>query len=358
MSHIYAELVNALDRISFGFPRSWLGIEKYGLKKIFSKEDASHFVEMSSGYQTPQAYAGRTNRTLEEAENILEDMAKRGLIYRRRNQDMVEYRQMPFAFGLIEFQVYNPDSSWQMPMGAYISLSKFGKNMGATMPFYRTVPIHASFVGGTGVLSYDDLDTVLNRHQLFAVASCLCRKLQQMNPRNQCHHPLETCVMTDDMAAYYLENGWGRQASRDEIREILMEGDKDGRVIQITNSQNAENICSCCTCGCGMLGIKSRFPGPSSALWSNYYAVYDKSKCISCGKCVERCQFQAVKKVNGKIEINLENCIGCGLCVSTCEPKALSLAKKAEDKVYIPPETYDDALEIWQTQKIEREKKS
>jgi len=153
--------------------------------------------------------------------------------------------------------------------------------------------------------------------------------------------------MTDDMAAFYLENGWGRKISKDEALTILREGDRDGRIIQIMNSKNGENICSCCMCGCGMLAVKAKFPGPSAKLWSNYYAVVDSSACKMCGKCLERCQFNAISQKDGKITINTEKCLGCGLCVSTCVAKAMSLVRKPDERLYEPPETYDDAMDIW-----------
>src|SRR3972149_146089 len=100
MSNIYKRLRETLDTISFGFPKSWLGIEKMGLKRIFNKKDAETFVSLKPGYQTPAEYAKHTGCSVEAASEKLEDMAKRGLLYRRRRRNEVQYRQMPFAFGL------------------------------------------------------------------------------------------------------------------------------------------------------------------------------------------------------------------------------------------------------------------
>ena len=43
--------------------------------------------------------------------------------------------------------------------------------------------------------------------------------------------------------------------------------------------------------------------------------------------------------------VNLEECMGCGLCVSACKKRAIVLHKK--ENAYVPPVTYDDAVEIW-----------
>ena len=189
--------------------------------------------------------------------------------------------------------------------------------------------------------------TVLDRHKVFAVGTCLCRKLDKLKgPFNPCKHPLETCIMCDDYATYYVETGLGRYITKEEALEILREGEKDGRIINVTNSQDGENICSCCDCGCGMLWMKKKFPGPSKDLWANFFSVIDYDKCVSCGSCAKRCPFGCIKRdKEGKYRVNLEECMGCGLCVSACKKRAIVLHKK--ENAYVPPVTYDDAVEIW-----------
>jgi len=47
----------------------------------------------------------------------------------------------------------------------------------------------------------------------------------------------------------------------------------------------------------------------------------DSDKCLNvstCGKCLDRCIFNANKIVDNKVIVNTEKCMGCGLCVSTC----------------------------------------
>ena len=85
---------------------------------------------------------------------------------------------------------------------------------------------------------------------------------------------------------------------------------------------------------------------------ARYDALDDKraTACIGCGKCEKRCTFGYIKfnPVNKKPTIDQQACLGCGLCVSTCPTKAITLRQKSEDKLYTPPPTYDDAMEIWE----------
>jgi len=349
---LYRDLLKRIDELSFGFPKSYVGADLVLIKKIFSKEDAKDFLLMGKGYQTAEQYASKNGLTAEEATKKLDRMAFRGLILRRHREGGDQYGQHPFVMGFLEWQGNRAGQgkTWLYATGIYMVSSKFGSRMSQTMPFYRTLPHHKEFVEGSIVKPYDDIDAMLDKHRRFAVGVCMCRLMDKMKPNNPCTHPLETCIETDDYADFYIETGIGREITKEEAREILRQGEKDGRIIQATNSQEGENFCSCCACGCGMLFLKKQYPGPSAALWSNHFSEIDYDKCISCGKCVSRCTFGYIHKdeQTKKVTINQQDCLGCGLCVSTCPTKAIKLRQKSEDKLYTPPPTYDDAMEIWE----------
>jgi Na+-translocating ferredoxin:NAD+ oxidoreductase subunit B len=102
--------------------------------------------------------------------------------------------------------------------------------------------------------------------------------------------------------------------------------------------QKIEFICACCGCCCGMLSMQKSLPKPVDFWATNYYAAVNTESCTGCGKCVERCQVNAVR-IDEKAEIsiiNLARCIGCGNCIASCPSGALSLNKK--EKETIPPQ--------------------
>lgn len=343
------KLLEKIDSLSFGFPKSWLKNDRGLVKNIFDEESANIFLNMEHGYQTARRYAEQQGISEEEAKESLDRCCNKGLIYRRHRPDGDEYATFPFVAGFLEWQVNNTNKEWLLQTCLYMVTSKFGKRMSQVMPFYRSVPRHPEMVEGSKVLPYDNIDQILDKHHRFAVAPCICRVMYKMKPFNPCNHPIETCIETDEYADFYIETGIGREITKEEARAIIMEGEKDGRVVNVTNSKEGENICSCCKCGCGMLYLKTKYPGPSGELWSNYYSVWNEDKCVHCGACYKACPFGYLKKKrNGKIEINTKLCLGCGLCVGKCHTKGLTLVQKPEDKLYEPPETYDDAIEIWE----------
>ncbi|MBE5780754.1 MAG: aldo/keto reductase [Clostridiales bacterium] len=47
--------------------------------------------------------------------------------------------------------------------------------------------------------------------------------------------------------------------------------------------------------------------------------------CLGCGKCVERCQQQALTIVDGKAQVNHEQCALCGYCAKACPEFAIKV---------------------------------
>ncbi len=348
--NIYDELVKSFDRLSFGFPKGLLGSEKMVLKKFFNEDDARYFIDMGQGYLTVSEYAEKNGLDADEAERRLEQLACKGLVFRRRRPERTEYKQYPFMMGLIEFQTHLDDHSWAAPLGLWMFTSPFGERMTHSMPMYRTIPFEQDFSEDSTVLPYDKVRELLDKHEVFSLMPCLCRTIFQMKPGNKCNHPIDTCIMTDDYARFILDNGWGREITRQEAYDILMAGREDGRIMNVVNSQDGENICSCCSCGCGLLYLKKKYPGPGAHYWSSYFAVHDPEKCVSCGRC-DRCPMDALTFKKGAVRIDTQKCLGCGICVSYCKTGALALNIKDEDDRLVPPETYDDAIEIWQNER-------
>jgi formate hydrogenlyase subunit 6/NADH:ubiquinone oxidoreductase subunit I len=141
----------------------------------------------------------------------------------------------------------------------------------------------------------------------------------------------------DNWARIAIRTGMGREISKREALEIIRQNEADGLVLQPSNTQKVEYICSCCGCCCGMLGLQKMLPRPVDYWSTTYYATIDSGNCTACGLCEERCQVNALKNDEslGVYSVNLDRCIGCGNCVASCATGAIALVKKVKAKV--PP---------------------
>jgi MinD superfamily P-loop ATPase len=66
-------------------------------------------------------------------------------------------------------------------------------------------------------------------------------------------------------------------------------------------------------------------------------AVIDKTKCIKCGSCREKCNFGAI---NSDLEIVAISCEGCGVCEVACPVEAITMAPRVSGKAFISKTKY------------------
>ncbi len=344
MEDIYVKLREKLDTLSFGYPATETGEELEILTWFFDPEDARMFVDMEDKFQTADELAARLGLDPVAVADRLEAMARKGLLFRLKNNkgaaSVTKYRIMPMVHGIFEAndKKINLDPAFAKKFSNY-----YGKHMmkfwnSTDTPLFRTIPINNELVSGSVVLPYDDAAAIIKSKTKIAVTDCACRGLMESMGKRRCTHPIETCLMFDEVADYYVKNGTGRYIDAEEALKGLQRNEQEGLVVNVVNSKNPEIMCSCCSCCCGVNTAAKYFSGPSVNYQSNYICRHDESLCINCGKCVERCAFGANKLKEEKLIFKPERCLGCGLCVTTCPQNARSLARKAEENLYQPPQ--------------------
>ena len=338
MENVYERLRERLDDMAVGFPATESGVEMRILKKIFTESQADLFVKLRPIPESPKDIAERLGLEEEVLADRLEEMAKKGLLFRVRKGENVRYASVPYVVGIFEFQLNHMDAEFARDHEEYFETA-FGKSIqGFQTPVLRTVPIDRQLVVNYPVAPFEDVLEILENQKSIAVSPCVCRTTKDLTGE-RCDKPLGNCFSFGSHAAYYVENGMGRYISIDEAKEIVIANEKAGLVMQPFNSQKAGGMCSCCGCCCGVLRSIKAQPVPADAVKSNYFAEVDADECTGCETCMDRCQMDAITMVDDIAQIKLGRCIGCGLCVTTCPTEALSLIKKAEDQQYEPPQS-------------------
>jgi Na+-translocating ferredoxin:NAD+ oxidoreductase subunit B len=340
MSDLYEKLRERLDSLSTGFPITKNGHEIKILKKLFTEQDAELFLQLSPMLETPAAVAGRLGRDEKDLAMQMEDMAKRGLIFRLRKQDSVKYGALPFVVGIMEFQVGRLDKELARELEDHYQAG-FGRSIAATgTPLMRAVPINQDVAPGSTIAPFDDVMKIIGEQKTIMVAECICRKEGRLLDRG-CDMPLEACFSFGSQADYYVQNGMGRYVTPDEAKAIVKKNlDEAPLVINMANTRKGGGFCMCCGDCCGILRSLKMQPKPAEAAKSNYRAVVNAAECTACEACVDRCQMDAISVTDGAAVINYDRCIGCGNCAAACPALALRLEKTQAEKLYTPPENF------------------
>jgi ferredoxin len=191
---------------------------------------------------------------------------------------------------------------------------------GIALPIYEEIQLKNT------VLNLDSVKRYLTKADKIAVMDCSCR-----TKRKHCDSPVANCLTLNDAAGKFVKKDSAREVSVEEALRIVEEAHRAGLVPMAyirTDTPKPEGvnfICNCCSCCCGTLGVSLKLGKNIHLLKSIATTTTDDSKCTSCGVCVDRCNFDARKIVNGKLEYDKDLCFGCGLCVSVCPTEAISL---------------------------------
>ncbi len=338
MDNIYERLRARLDDLATGYPATESKIEIRLLERLFTEEEAELYLHLSPLLQKSVDVAKQSGRDPDEIAAMMERMAQKGLLFRKRKGDLVRYSAVPYVVGIFEHQLGRMDEGFARDHEEYFETA-FGRTIQSfKTPVLRTVPINRKLVAEYPVAPYEDVLQIIDSQKKIAIAPCVCRTTTKLAGKG-CDKPVENCFSFGSHADYYVENGMGRFITHEEARKIVRRNEEAGLVMQPFNSQKIGGMCSCCGDCCGVLRSLKMHPSPAEMVQSNYFAQVDETACTGCETCRERCQMDAVEVADGIAEINLNRCIGCGLCVTTCPGDAIRLIKKPEDQLYEPPQT-------------------
>lgn len=345
---VYRALRKHLDKQPVGYPATKSGVEIRLLKRFFNPEQARFAMKLSYKPRSLERIyedVKDSGVSFNDLENMLDGMVKNGVIGRSEKDGAWFFFNIPLVVGMYEGQLNRLTPELLAELDEYTSNRAFGLEFLSTeLPQMRTIPIEKSIPQQHHIATYDQLTDLISKTDgPIAVLQCICRKTAHMKGAPcQKTTRLESCMTMGDIAKNCLSAGMGREVSKGEALNIARQNEADGLVLQPSNAQKAEFICSCCGCCCGMLRVHKMLPRPIDFWSTNYYASVETSSCTGCGICVERCQVGAMSLDDrtGVSCVNLDRCIGCGNCVSSCPSEAIGLTGK--EKEVIPPKTLED----------------
>lgn len=287
----------------------------------------------------------------DELENTLQSMVHKGLVLNIPTPDGVVYLLSPMMVGFFEYtflRVNKPD---------YVEIKKLAEQFDRyfinaevrselygsdtkqfrTLVYENVIPLAVQ----TEVMTYEKASEVIRQAGYGAIALCTCRhKASHLGKVCEMNAPMDVCTILGIHAEAAVRKGWAREATVDELLEVLDRTHKLGLVHLCDNVLNEPAfICHCCGCCCEVLGTIKEY-GISAAQPSNFIPDLDPDSCVKCGICMEKCPIDAIKMTdtgNGSEipEVNKQICIGCGVCVSSCPTGALTMTQRTDS--YVPP---------------------
>jgi electron transport complex protein RnfB len=241
MTTVYEKLQERLDKFPQGFPRTDSGVELEILKRLFAPEEAEIMLDLKPMPEKLSDIAKRTARDETELGKKLHDMSKRGLLMRWQAPDKsMYYFMMPWVIGIFEFQLNN------LTKENVELFEKFYEE--GSVPYWkdkktgilRVIPIEKEIQGKTEIHPYEQVSRIIESHTKFAVADCICRKIEKLKGGG-CGKLMEACMSFGPAAEFYIENGIGREITKEEAKQILAKAEEDG-LIHCSSNQAGHKI--------------------------------------------------------------------------------------------------------------------
>jgi len=334
---VYKKLANVLDTLPNGFPASETGVEQKILKMIFAPDDAELFCDLRLSFETPDQIAQRTGRPLEGLDDHLIQMWEKGQIFGVDLGVARIYKMAPWVFGIFEFQLQHLTKELAALCKEYEKT--FGPQFfNSKVPLMNVVPVEKEISSNEVTMPFEQVSTIIENGKSFAVNDCICKKEHDLLGE-PCDRPIEVCLAIAPIPDFFEEHPLkAKPITKQEAYDILKMSEEKGLVHMTSNIEKGHYfICNCCSCCCGVLRGVNEYGG-AKGVNSNYYAQIDEEECVSCGVCAdERCQVFAIEEKDDAYTVIKDKCIGCGLCISTCPSDAISLVRKNEEDIVLPP---------------------
>jgi len=332
---IYRRLQQHLDKFPIGFPAAPSGADQDLLRYLYDETEAEIAAALNLIGEPATKIAPRIKHlklSVADLESKLDEMATKGIINSFSKRSGGTFYHVAFlAIGIFEFQVERMTPEFFRLFKRYLDEAFRDELLRTRIPQLRTIPTEGSILPDLVVENYDHIRTLIDDFDSdIAVAKCVCRVAHDsVDAPCQVTKERETCLIFGSAARRYIHLGWGRKIDKAEVFKILEKAEEDGLVVQPSNTQKLFAACLCCGCCCEILTSTKPLDNPVQYFATNFQARVDADECVGCGRCVKRCQMDAVEiSEDKKAVIDYSRCIGCGVCVPTCKPGAIRLERK------------------------------
>ena len=332
----YEKLSKVLNTIPNGFPEVEDGTHLRVLEWIYEPEEAELASKLKVRAESAEKIAKRLKIPEDELATKLERMESKGQLRVSGSSEEKKYGLLPFVVGIYEEQIHRIDTEFAELFEDYIQKCQ-GRVLFSTKPaIQRIVPVNSVIKTELEIHPYNQAEQMIRSAKSWGIRDCICKKQQELIG-DSCKYPDKVCLVFSKGENRYEGSHQTTTITMEESLQILKETEEAGLIHSSMNVGTGHSyICNCCTCCCGVLRGLVEWGQPQAFVKSDYIMHVEEEACIGCGKCVDRCQFNALELVNKKITIN-KKCIGCGVCALVCPEDALNLIDRKPKEIKKPP---------------------
>jgi Pyruvate/2-oxoacid:ferredoxin oxidoreductase delta subunit len=341
----YYNLTERINRFPQGAPPTQALFEI--LKILFSEREAGLVsllpIKPFNARKAAKIWKMKEN----EARQILNDFADRGVITDAENNGDVLYSLPPPMAGFFEFSLmrYRNDIDQKTLSELYYQylnveddfirdLFTFGETQLGRVYVNETI---LSDENSLHILDYERASEVIKTATHIGIGLCYCRHKMEHLGRN-CDAPMDICMTFNESASSLTRHGIARSVDAAEGLDLLQKA-RDTNLVQFGENvrEKVNFICNCCGCCCEALIASRRFGFLHPVHTTNYMPLISEDNCIGCGKCVSLCPVEAMalissndpqKPLGKKAKLQQDICLGCGVCLNGCNKNAIKLISR------------------------------
>jgi Pyruvate/2-oxoacid:ferredoxin oxidoreductase delta subunit len=341
----FSELADRLNRFPQGAPKSDLLFKI--LSMLFSEEEAGLVSLMPIKPFTAKKASDIWKKAPAETQNILDELAGRGILVDIEQNGEPVYALPPPMAGFFEFSLMRVRDDIDQKVLSEL----FYQYINVEEDFIRALftrgetQLGRTFVhepalseeNALHVLDYERASEVIETASHIGVGRCYCRhKMEHVG--KACSAPQDICMTFNITAASLTKHGVARAVDKQECHDLLQQAYELNLVQFGENVREQVNfICNCCGCCCEAMIAARRFAILNPVHTTNFIPVVNEENCNGCSKCVNVCPVEAMTLISANnphkprmkvARLNHERCLGCGVCVRSCAKDSLSLESR------------------------------
>jgi hypothetical protein len=238
---IYQKFIDYMNNPVFEFTESESKMPM--ITSFITPEEAEFLTGFPMSGKTLEEIAEIKQMDLAELEPKVKALCKKGLIYEAIREDSVRYRlwsagEMFLRVTYWSGQAEEPTKSMAPHANRYYMDGWYEQTRPFPHPALRAIPINETVASDKEFLPFEDVIKILDNYEYYTVSHCPCRTRHGMDPDyDESPFPTEVCLHFDELGRYCVENGLGREITKEETLEILKKAADAGLVHGLQNTE-------------------------------------------------------------------------------------------------------------------------